>query len=434
MSQSERRIVITNQDFFLLREAFSHDMLGMDVSDILSNMKKNKVLDIHKYTITKPSNEKGRWQTYIDTYPDGETKKRVKVSSMTKEGLIDKLYDFYFDKSVKSLKDIYPEWVIRRDEQGLSPRTIERNKNHWDKYYKDYDIVTIPLIRLTTEQIEDFFHKAIKKHNLTIKELNNMKFVMSDMLKMAYKKKYIEFNPFNDVDLNTNACRQTIKHSASSRIYLPDEKEKLFNALNDEIKLKPNSTDCYAVFILFKLGLRIGELVALKWTDINYSENEIHICRIESKNYDANGKLRTSVEEHTKKKSSDGDRFLPIGDYEKSIFDIIKKISQTNNFKEQEFIFCDENGRTKIRAIDNLLRKLCQKSGIEIKSAHDIRRTVASELHMQGVPIEIIRVYLGHSDVNTTYGYIYDNKSKAETNQLLINSLNQMNGLLRTQI
>lgn len=429
----ERRIFIVNNEFSLLLDAYNNGMLNSDVSDTLNILKKNRVNDIHKNAITKPINEKGRWQTYIDTYPDGERKKRVKVSSMTESGLYDKLFEFYYGKNVKSLKDIYPEWIEKRNLEGLSPRTIERNKNHWNKYYINDSIVTTPLVKLTAEQIENFFHKVIKQYQLSVKELNNMKLIMTDMLKMAYKRKYIDSNPYNDVDINTNACRQVIKHTASSRVYFPDEKEKLFNALNDEIKLKPNSTDCFAVFLLFKLGVRIGELVALKWTDIDYTNNEIHICRMESKEYNSDGDLRVTVVEHTKKKSTDGDRFLPIGDYEKVIFEKIREISKQYNFKEQEYIFCDENGRTKIRAIDNLIRKLCGKCGIEEKSSHDIRRTVASELNAQGVNVEMIRVYLGHSDIKTTFGYIYNNRSKQETNNLLLNSLSQMNGLAWTQ-
>ena len=84
-------------------------------------------------------------------------------------------------------------------------------------------------------------------------------------------------------------------------------------------------------------------------------------------------------------------------------------------------------------SIDNLIRKLCNKAKIEVKSAHDIRRTVASEMFSQGVPVEIIRGYLGHSDIKTTFGYILNNQTKAETNKIILNSLNQMNGLKRTQ-
>ena len=68
-------------------------------------------------------------------------------------------------------------------------------------------------------------------------------------------------------------------------------------------------------------------------------------------------------------------------------------------------------------------------AGIEIKSAHDIRRTVASEMYANGVSVEIIRYFLGHSDIKTTYGYILDNKKKEDRNQLIHNSLLSMRGM-----
>lgn len=58
-----------------------------------------------------------------------------------------------------------------------------------------------------------------------------------------------------------------------------------------------------------------------------------------------------------------------------------------------------------------------------MKSAHDIRRTVASELFNNGVPVEIIRNYLGHSDIKTTWGYILDNHRKEETAKMILKSL-----------
>ncbi|WP_408609330.1 tyrosine-type recombinase/integrase [Anaerosporobacter faecicola] len=66
-------------------------------------------------------------------------------------------------------------------------------------------------------------------------------------------------------------------------------------------------------------------------------------------------------------------------------------------------------------------------AGIPVKSAHDIRRTVASEMNVKGVPLEIIRGYLGHSDIKTTQGYIINNREKQETNHLIIHALSDMN-------
>lgn len=48
-------------------------------------------------------------------------------------------------------------------------------------------------------------------------------------------------------------------------------------------------------------------------------------------------------------------------------------------------------------------------------------------MNAKGVPLEIIRGYLGHSDIRTTQGYIVNNREKQQTNNLIIHALSDMN-------
>lgn len=411
-------------DISILQEALFCGMVSPDELEIINKMKKEKVLAIHKYKITEPVNNKGRYMTYIQ-----DNEKRVKITATSLQNLINKLYKHYFDDCAMTLEKLYPEWLAKRKSTGVSARTVRRNENHWNKYYSGSPITQKPLHKITSENIEDFFHGIITKYNITSKELGNMKYIFSDMMKLAKKKNHIQINPFNDVDICTNACKPQKKQNDTSRVYLPEEKEKLFVELNKELTEHPDITDMYAIFLLFKLGLRIGEMVALKWADIDYQSCEIHIHRMETRDYDENEKLTDCIVEHTKKRSPYGDRFLPLGDYEINTFQKIKDINKKNNYNDDDFIFCDEKGRTNIRSIDNRIRKLCRHAGIEIKSAHDIRRTVASEMFNNGIPVVAIRNYLGHSDIKTTYGYILDNRGKEERNNTILNSLSSLNGL-----
>ena len=321
----------------------------------------------------------------------------------------------------------------KRRNDNVNIRTIRRNENHWNKYYSSHKIVTISISKLSFEMIESFFHECIRKFSLTSKELNNMKFIMTDIFKLAKKRKLIVENPMLEVEINTNACRPAKKQNDLSRVYLPDEKEKLFYDLNNEIMENPDNTDAYAIFILFKLGLRIGEVVAIKRADIDFKTCEIHIHRMETIREDSTGKLIPMIEEYTKKKSPYGDRFLPLSQYEISLFETVEKVNEDNGFHDDDFVFCDTVGRTKIREIDNRIRKLCNRADIDVKSAHDIRRTVASEMFNNSVPVQIISNYLGDADVKTTWGYILDNHKKEETARIIIDSLNSLSGFKRTQ-
>jgi integrase len=386
--------------------------------------KKKRVESIHPFAITAPKTKSSRWMTHIKT-KDGERKKIVAPSE---KKLYEKLYEFYGDEEKTTLESIYDQWLIKRRNENINIRTLKRNENHWRKYYLNHSIISIALEDITTQNIEDFFHEVIRDFNMTVKELNNMKFIIKDMLIMAKRSNLISVNPFLEVDIKTYACKPPSKKSDRSKIYLPKEKEKMFNVLNHELMDCPENTDAYAIFLLFKLGLRIGEVVAIRECDIDFKNNEIHIHRTETLEEDSNGNLKPVVVNHTKKKSHYGDRYLPLSDYEITLIESVKKINKKYGYKDKDYLFVDADGRTKIREIDNRIRKMCVKANIEIKSAHDIRRTVASEMFKNGVSVEIIRDFLGHSDIKTTWSYIYDSNSKAKTNRLIRSSLANMNG------
>ncbi len=211
---------------------------------------------------------------------------------------------------------------------NLSSRTIQRNRNHWEKYYEGTKITKKSIDKISVEEIEDFFHSCISKYDLTKKELDNMKLIFKDLMKYAKKKGLILSNPYDDNEIKVNGCKPPNNPKDESRVYLPEEKEKLFRQLNKRLVQMPYETDSYVVFLLFKLGLRIGEAVALKWSDIDWETREIHIHRMESLVEDENGKLKVNICEYTKKKSPAGDRYLPLSDYEINLFQTVKRINE----------------------------------------------------------------------------------------------------------
>lgn len=135
------------------------------------------------------------------------------------------------------------------------------------------------------------------------------------------------------------------------------------------------------------------------------------------------------VVNHLKKKSRESDRYLPISEYELMLFDKIKRINDQYGYSDEDYMFVGPSGRYHIRAVDNRIRKLCRNAGIPEKSCHDIRRSVASLLHANKVPVEKIRAYMGHNDINTTWGYIYDVDSEEVNKNIMKNALKELNSL-----
>lgn len=79
--------------------------------------------------------------------------------------------------------------------------------------------------------------------------------------------------------------------------------------------------------------------------------------------------------------------------------------------------------RVTSRQIAYVLEKYAERQGVQIKSTHKMRKTFASNLSSKGVPLDSIRELLGHNNLGTTLGYIYNPLTEAETYNLIVNAL-----------
>ena len=163
-----------------------------------------------------------------------------------------------------------------------------------------------------------------------------------------------------------------------------------------------------AVKVNFLLGLRVGELVALKWSDL-CDNSHLHIVREEVRDQTDNS---YTVVEHTK---TNKDRFVVIVP---KALDILNRIE-----KQGEYIFMRDGERITAIRISTILRKYANYQGVRIKSSHKIRKTYASNLNACGVPLDCIREMLGHSNLSTTLGYIYNPLTEKETFDLITKAL-----------
>ena len=156
------------------------------------------------------------------------------------------------------------------------------------------------------------------------------------------------------------------------------------------------------------MELRVSELVALRWED--YSDlNHLHIVREEVRNQDTN---TYEIVEHTK---TNRDRFVVL--VPKAVA-LLQKLDRTDGY-----IFTREGERLTSRQIAYILEKYAETRGISTKSTHKMRKMFASNLNAAGVPLDCIRELLGHSNLSTTLGYIYNPLTEKETYTLISKAL-----------
>ncbi len=77
------------------------------------------------------------------------------------------------------------------------------------------------------------------------------------------------------------------------------------------------------------------------------------------------------------------------------------------------------------RQVNYVLEKYAQRRGVQTKSSHKMRKTYASMCNANGVPVDFIREQLGHASLATTYGYIYNPLTEAESYKILTDALSR---------
>lgn len=389
-----------------LRELVRYDSFEIDDSmlEILMATKTERVKKMHPFAITPPQNEAGRWQTY---YKDASGKRKCIKASNEKE-LLEKLVVIYYsDLYIDNLTfhELFLEWLDYKRNITNSINTIKRHEQHYRKYFEPSQLHSQKISQINSLLLEKECNRIVRDFNLSRKEWTNAKTILLGMFEYAVRQKYLNENPMRDMRILVK-YRQVVKKTGRSQTYNTEELSDLNTYLEQQFS-ETNDPVFLAVKINFLLGLRVGELVALKWSDIE--ENSLHVIREEIRDQ-VSGTYE--VVEHTK---THQDRFVALIP---KAHEILERIEP-----QSEFIFSRGNIRITSRQIAYVLEKYAQRRGIRTKSSHKIRKTYASNLATKGVPLDAVRELLGHNDLETTLGYIYNPLTEKETIDLIEKAL-----------
>lgn len=390
----------------LLKEALDSGIISIDsVLDTLMSTKKEQVKKIHTYAITPPTKEGGRWQTCYK----GSDGKRKNIKAQTEEELLDKLIPVYFANShidKMTFHGLYEEWLKYKKSVSNSQNTIKRHEQHYRKYFEPSVLHDKKFKGIDELLLETECNRIVREFNLPRKEWCNIKTILNGMYEYSVRKKYLVENPMDKVKILVK-FKQVVRKTGKTETYNSDELKEL-NLYLDRMHTETLDTAFLAVKLNFLLGLRVGELVALKWDDY-CNINHLHIVREEVRDQITN---IYEVAEHTK---TNRDRFVVL--VPKAI-NILQKIDH-----QGDYIFMRDGNRITSRQIAYVLEKYAERQGLSTKSTHKMRKTFASNLNASGVPLDCIRELLGHSNLNTTLGYIYNPLTEKETYDLISKAL-----------
>jgi len=163
--------------------------------------------------------------------------------------------------------------------------------------------------------------------------------------------------------------------------FFPEEK---YSQILDEAK-KIDEEFYEMVLFTLRTGVRVGELKALKWEDIDFRNKNVTI-------------KRSIVNGIVGSPKSNKIRTIPLA---QDILEVLKAKKQTPNYSE---LFNPQKSRF---SLNRALNRICKKLNFGVSSWHDLRHTFASKLSNNGVPLQVIQALLGHSDLKMTQRYAH---------------------------
>lgn len=142
------------------------------------------------------------------------------------------------------------------------------------------------------------------------------------------------------------------------------------------------------VLLAGSAGLRRGELIALRWSDIDFERKQLHV--------------RTAVWRRIEDdpKGNRG-RSLPLTE------ELLLALKAHRNLRER-VLYTDRGEELSNRAIRNMFARAQRRANLEDNGGvHILRHTFCSHLAIAGVPAKAIQELAGHADLKTTLGYMH---------------------------
>lgn len=281
--------------------------------------------------------------------------------------------------------DVWFEYYAKIKVRPSSHKTYEGYiKNHIKP-----NIGNIPLTKLTTLDLQRMYQKLLTEgrveriesqnqpKGLSPKTVRNLNQIISSAMKLAMDQRLISKNPADGCAL------PKVEHKEMKT--LPVEQ---LNAFLREAK-KTSTFEMY--YIDLATGLRRGELLGLKWQDVDLDNGIIHVRR-------QVGRIDGKVQE-APLKTKNAYRNISIGADAVSILSEKKK--KDGNFSEYVFP-SPTGGPMSPDSVLKMLHRVLERAGLPEIRFHDLRHTFATLALQNGVDIKTVSGMLGHFSAGFT--------------------------------
>lgn len=352
---------------------------------------------------------------YGKTKKEAEDKKQEYLLNLNKGITNNKIY----------LSQALRSWLFEIVKPKVKESTFERYEGIYRNYIKDSEIGLLEVKSISKLVIQKHYNKLSK--NKSISQIKNLNKLLKSFFFYCIDEDIIYKNPccrivFNDNNVNNNV-----------------NKNKVFNA--DEIQRIIVSKPCiskYLGLLCLSTGLRRGEALGLKWSDINYKDKSINIERSVRTIYtiDDNGN-RICTTKSSSLKTNSSYRTIPLSENLIILFTEIKEFMNERKIKAKEYYNSLNNdyiftsvtgGLIDSSNLSRAWKRYLNRVGIEYKNFHCTRHTYITIQYENNIKALTISKLVGHSNTNITesvYTHISQKEIKKSVDVLDIINKNQ---------
>ena len=288
-------------------------------------------------------------------------------------------------KTVREIATAWKEYKRPYVKQSTMAAYVLILENHVLPYFGDSD-------SLREQAVQAFVLQKLER-GLSVKTIKDILIVLKMVMKFGVKNEWIAYYEWDIKYPTTSTSKELEVLSVANH-------RKILNYIQSHFTFMG-----LGIYISLSTGLRIGEICALKWSDINVTDGTITVSRTIERIYIIEGEKKHTELIINTPKTKNSCREIPMS---KELLAMIKPLKKVVN--EDFYVLTNNERPTEPRTYRNYYNGLMVKLDIPKLKYHGLRHSFATRCIEAGCDYKTVSVLLGHSNISTTLNlYVHPN-------------------------